>query len=158
MSTPDLFTAPPARPALSVAAPPCPRAPILSSWADITCGEACWHARDEVCRCSCNGRNHGCLNVAGAEKPTRTAKIDGERWTLAGVTDTRETSALISRAREMNGAKGITFLFAHSARTHYGYSPAAIIRPATKSALAGWAELSAFKASPCGATLLWVRA
>lgn len=30
---------------------------ILSS---RTCGEACWQAREDVCKCSCYGRNHGC--------------------------------------------------------------------------------------------------
>jgi len=24
-----------------------------------TCSEACWFAREEVCRCSCNGKHHG---------------------------------------------------------------------------------------------------
>jgi len=24
-----------------------------------TCGEACWFAKEEICRCSCNGKHHG---------------------------------------------------------------------------------------------------
>lgn len=50
-----------------------------------TCGEACWHAREEVCRCSCGGRNHGCLTHADGQRPERTAKIDGYRYRLKAV-------------------------------------------------------------------------
>ena len=50
-----------------------------------TCGEGCWFAREKVCRCSCGGKNHGCLLKDGAEKPVRTSKIDGVRCELAAV-------------------------------------------------------------------------
>jgi hypothetical protein len=50
-----------------------------------TCGEGCWFAREKVCRCSCGGRNHGCLLKDGAKKPVRNSKIDGERYELAAV-------------------------------------------------------------------------
>lgn len=49
-----------------------------------TCGEACWHAREDVCRCSCGGRNHGCLTHGGAT-PERTSKIDGAMYRLKSV-------------------------------------------------------------------------
>jgi hypothetical protein len=49
-----------------------------------TCGDACWHAKDEICRCSCGGKNHGILNRGGA-MPTRTRKIGGEFYELAGI-------------------------------------------------------------------------
>ena len=50
-----------------------------------TCGDACWHAREEICRCSCGGANHGILN-RGNCAPKRTCKIDGEFYELAGIT------------------------------------------------------------------------
>ena len=50
-----------------------------------TCGEGCWFAREKVCRCSCGGKNHGCLLKDSAEKPVRNSKIDGERYELAAV-------------------------------------------------------------------------
>ena len=50
-----------------------------------TCGEGCWFAREKVCRCSCGGKNHGCLLKDGAEKPVRNSKIDGEHYELAAV-------------------------------------------------------------------------
>ena len=58
---------------------------IRAMYSDITCGEPCWHAKDSVCRCSCGGKNHGCLLVAGAPAPLRTAKIDGARYELVRV-------------------------------------------------------------------------
>lgn len=62
--------------------PRCVKFAILTSQ---TCGEACWHAEEDVCRCSCGGRNHGCLKVEGGKRPVRTARIDGERYKLAAV-------------------------------------------------------------------------
>jgi len=49
-----------------------------------TCGDACWHAREEICRCSCGGKNHGILNNGG-ERPKRTCKIDGKFYELVGI-------------------------------------------------------------------------
>ena len=39
---------------------------------DATCGDACWAARSDVCRCSCDGKNHGITRTADGERPTRT--------------------------------------------------------------------------------------
>jgi hypothetical protein len=51
-----------------------------------TCGEACWFAREEVCRCSCGGRNHGCLSDGGnGKQPQKMRKIDGYRYRLVEV-------------------------------------------------------------------------
>ena len=49
-----------------------------------TCGDACWHAREEICRCSCGGVNHGILNQGG-ERPQRTCKIKGHFYELVAV-------------------------------------------------------------------------
>lgn len=59
-------------------------------WAVVTsqtCGEACWHAREDVCRCSCGGKNHGCLKTTGGEQPVRQCKIAGHFYRLAAVGD-----------------------------------------------------------------------
>ena len=50
-----------------------------------TCGDACWHAREEVCRCSCGGKNHGILRTATGTRPLRTRKIDGNFYELAAI-------------------------------------------------------------------------
>ena len=90
-----------------------------------TCGDNCWHAREEICRCSCGGANHGCLLADGAEQPVRTAKIDGGRYQLAGIGTLRELHEL---ALPLNQAEGITYVYAYSSRD-FGDIPAKI-RPA----------------------------
>lgn len=77
-----------------------PRCTVMAVLTSQTCGEPCWHAREEVCRCSCGGRNHGCLLIPGGERPERTAKIDGERYKLAGVGRYEDLEPL---ARKING-------------------------------------------------------
>lgn len=52
-----------------------------------TCGDACWHARELVCRCSCGGVNHGILNNGG-DRPQRTCQLDGNLYELAGIVST----------------------------------------------------------------------
>lgn len=76
-----------------------PRAKLMAILTSTTCGEPCWHAREEVCRCSCGGRNHGCLANGGA-RPQRTAKIDGHRYKLSAV---GLSETLTPLAQEMNG-------------------------------------------------------
>lgn len=137
ISQSDLFDVLPARPALTVT--PAPRVPgvTFSIWADITCGEACWHAREEVCRCSCGGRNHGCLRNAGGERPVRTAKIDGERYELLAVGARRE---VIDQAGEINGAQFRSI-----------ESPSLIIDGTGKQ----WSEAEIADAKARGAELWW---
>lgn len=52
---------------------------------DITCGEACWCAKEDICKCSCGGKNHGILRTADGTRPVRTAKIDGYKYELLAV-------------------------------------------------------------------------
>ncbi len=52
---------------------------------ETTCGAACWMALEDICRCSCGGRNHGVLRSANGVQPTRTRKIDGHVYTLLAV-------------------------------------------------------------------------
>ena len=49
-----------------------------------TCGDACWHAREDTCRCSCAGRNHGILTQGGTA-PVRNSKVKGEVFELVAV-------------------------------------------------------------------------
>ena len=49
-----------------------------------TCGDTCWHAREEVCRCSCGGANHGILTAGGCQ-PVRNSRIDGNFYELVAV-------------------------------------------------------------------------
>lgn len=52
---------------------------------ETTCGEACWHAREDVCRCSCGGKNHGILCGPNGIQPKRMAKIAGCMYALEAV-------------------------------------------------------------------------
>ena len=49
-----------------------------------TCGDGCWHAREDICRCSCSGRNHGILTQGGTA-PVRNSKVQGEFFELVAV-------------------------------------------------------------------------
>lgn len=64
-----------------------------------TCGEACWHATEDICRCSCGGKNHGCLRNGDGTQPERTCRIGGLRYKLIGVGHWRDLTA---EAREIN--------------------------------------------------------
>lgn len=68
-----------------------------------TCGEACWHAREAVCRCSCGGKNHGILNTPGGERPVRSARIQGHVYNLAAVGTYND---LAEQAESINEAAG----------------------------------------------------
>jgi hypothetical protein len=56
---------------------------LVSFFSDITCGEACWKAREDICKCSCGGKNHG-IQLRG-ENAVRTSKQNGYRYELVSV-------------------------------------------------------------------------
>jgi len=68
-----------------------------------TCAEPCWFAHEEVCRCSCGGRNHGCLNIPGAKRPERTCKIGGATYRLKAIGKYAE---IVAEACEINRQAG----------------------------------------------------
>lgn len=49
----------------------------------MTCGEACWNAKEHVCRCSCGGKNHGIWLKGG--RAERTHKHNGHMYKLIAV-------------------------------------------------------------------------
>ena len=50
-----------------------------------TCGDACWHAREDICRCSCGGKNHGCMRGESGEQPARTKRVKDSFYQLVAV-------------------------------------------------------------------------
>ena len=128
-----------------------------------TCGEACWHAIEDVCRCSCGGKNHGCLRSEHGERPARTSKIDGEFYTLKAVGLNGE---LYDSAKQINEANGPYKVVEVSETLTYRYfyhetdkhAPARI-KPATKDQIAKWPELAAYRnVEPWNrVVLLWVK-
>lgn len=128
--------------------------PLVAFFSEHTCGEACWEAREDVCRCSCFGKNHGCMRDASGARPERTAKIDGMRYVLkatcvAGAPEYRSdpaTSAarsdVYAECKRLNDAFGGR-RFA-SWDTNVRHAPARI-RNASKDQLARWPELASYR-------------
>jgi len=78
---------------------------------EATCGEACWEAREDICRCSCGGRNHGCLRSADGVRPERSAKLNGHRYVLKAVGDN-----LCGEAEKINQAAGVYYRYIECSR------------------------------------------
>lgn len=135
--------------------------PLAAFLTESTCGEACWHAREDVCRCSCGGKNHGCLRSEDGERPARTAKIDGYRYELKAV-----GTGLYDEAKRINDSVGYKEIHRITPTLVYHYhwhetdkGAPARLKPATKDQRAKWPELSAYRDMKpweyC--YLLWVR-
>jgi len=120
-----------------------------------TCGEACWHARELVCRCSCGGANHGALRSKDGVQPVRMSKIDGIPYKLLAVGPYRdvrgEANALCDNwgpkkepavVRHEDGGVGNLYVYWYDV-TDKG-APARLKR-ATPQQLAKWPELAAYK-------------
>ena len=72
----------------------------LAMRAQQTCAEQCWYARQDTCRCSCNGANHGCLLVNGAPLPGRTRRVQETRYRLAAVMSHEERFFLYRKLQD----------------------------------------------------------
>lgn len=132
------------------------RAGLVSFLTGSTCGDNCWHAREEVCRCSCGGANHGCLLAAGAEQPARTARIDGELMQLAAV---GHYSEMCSQADQIHWrARKVEAVGWRPKMPRYP----AHCKAATSAQIAKWPELSAYRELQgldlytASVTLLWI--
>ena len=80
-----------------------PVSSIVAFFSLHTCGEACWYAKEDICRCYCNGKNHGCLKTPSGISPMRMAKIDGSMYQLKGIGKYGE---LLGQAKEINEKNG----------------------------------------------------
>jgi len=108
-----------------------------------TCGETCWSAREEICRCSCGGKNHGCLKTEGGTRPVRMAKLDGVMYELraAGPDGMYGQASLINKAA---GPKYTMHGYTHTWYYNDKGAPARVKR-ATKDQVAKWPELESFR-------------
>ena len=142
---------------------------IQAIYTERTCGDACWHAREDICRCSCVGRNHGILRNADGEQPVRTRRINGAMYTLHAVPATWEDAGCIANAmrpiedldRDIRMAareRGILNL-AQSYIRGLNENPVTVIKTASKSEVEKWPELASFRpgAPYWRPGLLWVR-
>lgn len=123
-----------------------------------TCGNACWEAREDICRCSCGGKNHGCLRGQnGQPQPKRARKIDGEMYTLEAVGNYGE---VIGLAIERNREAGCDYYpIAHGVRSFD--KCVAKVRTANAGAIEKWPELASFRSPEARRTyppqLLWIK-
>jgi hypothetical protein len=126
--------------------------PLVAFLTEATCGEACWTAREDICRCSCGGKNHGCMRTAEGVRPTRTAKIDGSRYELKAVGD-RELYREAEAINKANGPRSVDHVrqegkIVHTYTYHWHETDAgapARLKSATKDQVAKWPELSAYR-------------
>jgi len=123
------------------------------TWARIiytesTCGEACWCAHEDVCRCSCGGKNHGIMRAG--ERPERTRKLNGYLYQLVAVElpgasciavgeePLRDQKRQIVKAAREAGLWEDTFF-----ESVPGYP--AKIKTASEAEVKRWPELAAFR-------------
>lgn len=129
-----------------------------------TCGYACWYAREDVCRCYCGGKNHGCLRKEDGEQPQRTARINGVMYALAAVLPYYHGERVVRQIAEYCLSHDV--VPAHVYPGGYrslgdpdraGYP--ARRRAASKSEVARWPELAGYRTRPRRdhPDLLWVR-
>ena len=114
---------------------------------ETTCSEACWEAREDVCRCMCGGENHG-IHRHGEfdeQQPERTARIDGWRYKLV---DKGEYWEMSKQARDINHAN-----VGQPNKLGYTYYPRATdkgaparVKMASMSQVNKWPELEWYKA------------
>jgi hypothetical protein len=119
--------------------------PIVAFLTEATCGEACWNAREEICRCSCGGKNHGCMKTADGTRPTRQSKIDGFRYELAAVGSAYNRgsdSGMYVAAKKINDAVPCPVKYKYKWYETDKGAPARV-KKATKDQFAKWPELKA---------------
>ena len=116
-----------------------------------TCGDACWHARETICRCSCAGANHGILNSPDGDQPARTCRIDGNMYELVGIVATWPECNAASKAIENERFPGLS---------HYAYGnycqekTRPVLDRQISAAQARWPEVVAI---PGARRLIWAR-
>ena len=62
-----------------------------------------WHAREDICRCSCGGRNHGILRNGG-EQPERTSRKGRAIYKLIAITNVFDCSKIVNEVVTLAGS------------------------------------------------------
>lgn len=107
-----------------------------------TCGQGCWHAKEDVCHCSCGGKNHGCLRNSDGYAPVRTSKLDGILYELKAISI--YNGDLEREADKLNVQAGLTES-ACTSRDPWNKKAPAKVRKASASQIKAWPELSAWR-------------
>jgi len=122
---------------------------MLAVLTDRSCGEACWHAKEEVCRCECGGINHGILLKDGATQPSRHSKIDGKAYQLIAVGDYRTINGkFYDMVKEYPPKRTVEYI--EGKPFHYywessDYGSPLKMKAASKAQCVLWSELSVYK-------------
>lgn len=135
---------------------------IVSILTAATCGAECWYAKQDVCRCSCGGKNHGVMLTKDGTQPERTARIDGFMYRLEAVGPYTKINDLANRALTQLGWKRLDPKITYGDGTiyhfaHYAHDTGSAIRakPASGNQL-NWPEVKQF-ANCNHPYILWVK-
>ena len=118
---------------------------------ETTCGENCWTAREDVCRCQCGGKNHGIQrdDEDGSEQPTRTRRVKGKIYELHSVVE------------GYHDANQIEHKIWQRVRRHVSHPWNCVIRQrAPKAKFGKWPELDAYEYASgifSAPYLIWLR-
>ena len=136
---------------------------LMTAITESTCGEACWQAREDVCRCSCGGKNHAVLRGQGV-RPERTRKLNGHLYQLVAVENVNASCRAVAEHELMDNVKAPVMRGAIDSglweRYQWDSTPGypVKIKVATESEVNRWPEFTANREHlpyrPLGA---WVR-
>lgn len=116
---------------------------IVAIMTGSTCGDACWKAAEDVCRCSCGGQNHGCERDGRTAE--RTATLDRTRYRLVAVGRHAELlSDAERRLRDDYPSRSSQFGYTYPWRPVDPGSPLRV-KYATRAQIDRWTELSAYR-------------
>ena len=118
---------------------------MLSIITDATCGEGCWAAKEDICKCSCGGHNHGILLTPEGMQPNRTCKIDGFRYKLIEI---GKYSELYAKGERTNKDMGTTRTIGKYTYYNHVTDVGALVRvkAASMIQIQNWKELGQYKA------------
>ena len=134
---------------------------IIALVTGSTCGDNCWSAREEICRCSCGGANHGCVEVdSDGTRPQRTCRIQRHVYRLIATGTYSHLEGLLRRVFQHCRDNDIaTHSYSHS-DYRYVSETVAIRKAGTRQQVESWPELAAAKDVPFNRSprdLLWLR-
>ena len=137
---------------------------IYTAITESTCGEACWSAREDICRCACGNKNHGVLRDVDGVKPLRTRKLNGFMYQLLAV-ETPGASCMAVGSKPLEELKGREMKRISEAglwgRYQYDSTPGypVKLKTATDSEIKRWDELHLWRTCQYWRPLVaWIRA
>ena len=126
-----------------------------------TCGEACWEAREDVCRCSCGGANHGILRTANGIQPVRSRKLQGFMYHLLAVESANGGCRAESMEPIDDQARSVIEAAENAGRWRHSYctlpGEPIKVKSANESEVNRWPELAAWRGRRSRPIVSWIR-